>query len=109
MSSKYLLWVDLESTGLSTREDAIIEVAAVLTDADLNELGRYETLVRQDGVGWERLLAKRRSDMGPPDGQWLIVGPRSGRRTECRVIPGWVTVTRCRRAPGPRRRPSPAH
>ena len=57
MSSKYLLWVDLESTGLSTREDAIIEVAAVLTDADLNELGRYESLVRLDEAGWERLMA----------------------------------------------------
>lgn len=55
--SKYLLWMDLESTGLSTTEDAIIEVAAVLTDTDLNELGRYESLVRLDEAGWERLMA----------------------------------------------------
>ncbi|MEJ7648157.1 MAG: exonuclease domain-containing protein [Nakamurella sp.] len=57
MSKKYLLWMDLESTGLSTSEDAIIEVAAVLTDTDLNELGQYESLVQLDAAGWERLMA----------------------------------------------------
>lgn len=34
-----LVWVDCEMTGLDLRADALIEVAALVTDADLNVLG----------------------------------------------------------------------
>lgn len=34
-----LVWVDCEMTGLSLRDDALIEVAALVTDFDLNILG----------------------------------------------------------------------
>lgn len=43
-----LLWVDLEMTGLRPQTDRIIEVAAVATDWDFNELGTFESGVRQD-------------------------------------------------------------
>src|SRR6478736_2821446 len=32
----YLIWIDLEMTGLNTDSDAIIEIATVVTDKDLN-------------------------------------------------------------------------
>ncbi|MDY5506634.1 MAG: oligoribonuclease, partial [Schaalia hyovaginalis] len=31
-----LVWIDCEMTGLDIREDALIEVAVVITDSDLN-------------------------------------------------------------------------
>jgi len=31
-----LIWIDLEMTGLDTREDSIIEIATVITDGELN-------------------------------------------------------------------------
>lgn len=36
--SKNLIWIDLEMTGLNTLTDSIIEIATIVTDADLNEL-----------------------------------------------------------------------
>ena len=38
-ASDRLVWVDCEMTGLDLREDALIEIAALVTDADLNVLG----------------------------------------------------------------------
>ena len=37
-----LLWVDLEMTGLDPIEDRILEVAAIITDWDFNEIATYE-------------------------------------------------------------------
>ncbi len=34
-----LVWIDCEMTGLDTKDDALIEVAALVTDFDLNVLG----------------------------------------------------------------------
>lgn len=41
-----LLWVDLETTGLDARTCHVLEVAAIATDGQLRELGRFEMLVR---------------------------------------------------------------
>ena len=37
-SNSRLVWVDLEMTGLAPDRDSILEIASVVTDADLNEL-----------------------------------------------------------------------
>ncbi len=37
-SSNRLVWIDLEMTGLDTGSDSILEIATVITDADLNVL-----------------------------------------------------------------------
>jgi oligoribonuclease len=47
-SSTKLLWIDLEMTGLEVKEDRIIEVAAIVTDFDFNELATYESVVHQN-------------------------------------------------------------
>jgi oligoribonuclease len=36
VSDTHLIWIDLEMTGLDTQNDYIIEIATVVTDADLN-------------------------------------------------------------------------
>ena len=40
-----LVWIDCEMTGLSIKDDALIEVAALVTDFDLNVLGEGVDLV----------------------------------------------------------------
>ena len=42
-----LLWVDLEFTGLDPKDQHITEVAAIVTDFELNEVARWGTLVNQ--------------------------------------------------------------
>ncbi len=43
-----LLWVDLEMTGRDPKEDRIMEVAAIATDWDFNEIATYEGVVKVD-------------------------------------------------------------
>ena len=50
-----LLWVDLEMTGLSPEVDKILEVAAIATDWDLNELDTFTAVVKCD----EKLMRER--------------------------------------------------
>jgi oligoribonuclease len=42
--SKYLIWIDLEMTGLDTVNDTIIEIATLLTDNELNEVAEGPVL-----------------------------------------------------------------
>lgn len=45
--SDHLVWIDCEMTGLSLETDALIEVAALVTDAELNVLGEgVEVVIR---------------------------------------------------------------
>ncbi len=50
-----LLWVDLEMTGLSPEEDRILEVAAIATDWEMNEIDSLTAVVKVD----EELMRKR--------------------------------------------------
>ena len=63
MKKAKLLWIDLEMTGLEPEKDKILEVAAIATDMDLNEIATYEAVVKVDdklikermvGEFWER-------------------------------------------------------
>ncbi len=48
MKRAKLLWVDLEMTGLEPEKDKILEVAAIATDMKLNEIARFEAVVKVD-------------------------------------------------------------
>lgn len=63
-----LLWIDLEMTGLDPVEDRILEVAAIATDWDFTEVGRYEavkkvgpSLMKKRMVGefWDKYASVR--------------------------------------------------
>ena len=42
-----LLWIDLEMTGLDSRQDAILEIAAEVTDFNFKTLASYEAVIAQ--------------------------------------------------------------
>lgn len=46
MHTKYL-WIDLEMTGLDVEKERIIEIGAIATDTNLNELDRFHCIVKQ--------------------------------------------------------------
>lgn len=41
-----LLWIDLEMTGLDPARDRILEIAAIATDWDFNQIATYEAVVK---------------------------------------------------------------
>ena len=45
---KYIVWIDLEMTGLDPVEDRILEVASIITDWDFKEIATY-TAVKKVG------------------------------------------------------------
>jgi len=55
MGKATLLWVDLEMTGLDPEVDKILEVAAIATDWDLNEVAKMTAVVKVD----ENLMKER--------------------------------------------------
>lgn len=42
-----LFWLDMEMTGLDVNKEVIIEVAAIITDFEFQELDQFEAVVRQ--------------------------------------------------------------
>jgi oligoribonuclease len=44
----HVLWLDLEMTGLDPATDRILEVGAIITDWQMNEIASLETVVAQD-------------------------------------------------------------
>ncbi len=68
MKKATLLWIDLEMTGLDPEKDKILEVAAIATDMDLNQIATYEAVVkvndeliktRMVGDFWEKNATSR--------------------------------------------------
>ena len=45
INNENLIWLDMEMSGLLPDSDRILELAAVVTDADLNVLGESPVLV----------------------------------------------------------------
>lgn len=59
MKKAKLLWIDLEMTGLDPVKDRILEVAAIATDMGLNEIGRFEAVVKvSDELMKERMVGE---------------------------------------------------
>ena len=50
MSNKNIVWFDLETTGISTASDRIIEICMIKTDFDGKELDSYHSLVNPGNV-----------------------------------------------------------
>ena len=46
MKNAKILWIDLEMTGLEPEQDRILEVAAIATDWDFNEIATFESAVK---------------------------------------------------------------
>ena len=46
MKKAKLLWIDLEMTGLDPKKDRILEVAAIATDINLNQIATYEAVIK---------------------------------------------------------------
>ena len=42
-----ILWFDCETTGFDERKGSILEVALIITDNDLNEIARYDSIIHQ--------------------------------------------------------------
>ena len=53
--SDRIVWIDCEMTGLSLEHDALIEVAALVTDFELNQLGDgIEVVIAPPPRRWPR-------------------------------------------------------
>ncbi|PFG42640.1 oligoribonuclease [Isoptericola jiangsuensis] len=51
-----IVWIDCEMTGLDTRADALVEVAAVVTDSELNVLGDgVDVVIRPPAAALEQM------------------------------------------------------
>lgn len=51
-----LVWIDCEMTGLNVREDALIEVAVIITDSDLNPVDQgIDVLITPDQSALDRM------------------------------------------------------
>ena len=45
-----IVWIDLETTGISRTEDRIIEICMIKTDADGNEIDKFYSLINPEGT-----------------------------------------------------------
>jgi len=61
-----ILWIDLEMTGLDPVKDKIVEVAAVMTDWDFNEIAVFESGVGQPEKELKKLFAANEWAMNRP-------------------------------------------
>lgn len=56
MASDHLVWIDCEMTGLELGQDALVEVAALVTDGDLNVLGEgVDVLIKPPAEAVEKM------------------------------------------------------
>ncbi|MBR3386275.1 oligoribonuclease [Candidatus Saccharibacteria bacterium] len=59
MKKARFLWIDLEMTGLDPAKDRILEVAAIATDLNLNEIARFTAVVKvPDSLMKERMVGE---------------------------------------------------
>lgn len=53
MVPQFMVWVDLETTGLDPNEDAILEIGLIVTGVDLVERARWSKVIRP--ANWQSL------------------------------------------------------
>ena len=41
-----IVWIDTETTGLDYKKEALLEIAVLITDDELNEVGSYSTIIK---------------------------------------------------------------
>ncbi len=58
-----LVWIDLETTGLDEDKDLILEVACIITNNELKEIGRFESVVAQHEGEVARRMGPKVRDM----------------------------------------------
>ncbi len=56
--SASILWLDLEMTGTDIINDVILEVAAIVTDWEFQEIATFEAVIRQDETLMQAQMAK---------------------------------------------------
>lgn len=61
LHSDRVLWMDLEMTGLSPSDDQILEVAAIVTDWDFNEIATFQGIVKNSVSKMRKRFAKNSS------------------------------------------------
>ncbi|WP_366909212.1 oligoribonuclease [Nesterenkonia sp.] len=63
-----MVWIDCEMTGLNPEQDVLIEVAALVTDADLNVLGEgVDVVIRPEPealAGMQKVVRQMHTDSG---------------------------------------------
>ncbi|MEO8330332.1 MAG: oligoribonuclease, partial [Candidatus Nanopelagicales bacterium] len=56
MSNTHMVWIDCEMTGLDIKRDALVELAVLVTDADLNVLGEgVDVVIRPPNAALEQM------------------------------------------------------
>ena len=83
-----LVWIDCEMTGLDLAADALIEVAALVTDFDLNVLGDgIDLVIKPPAEALEQMDAYVRDDARDAPGCWTSSTPGSpSRDAEAQVL-----------------------
>ncbi len=75
-----LIWIDLEMTGLDPERERIIEIATVVTDANLNVLAEGPSLV----VHQQDTLLDAMDDWNPQSARWLWFDSASAQQPDQR-------------------------
>jgi oligoribonuclease len=76
-----ILWLDLEMTGLSAEKDLILEVAAIVTDWDFNEIATYEGIIKNSSRALKKRLSLNSTfwDANPDSRDGLLKQNQDGR------------------------------
>jgi oligoribonuclease len=108
-----LFWTDIETTGLSLKDDRILEFAAIITDDELTELGRFQCYLprsREAIAAWsnmEPVVVQMHQLSGLADDWWAsrltiikdpfnVLSGVSGRPNEVlldQILTQWITTT----------------
>ena len=79
MKKAKLLWIDLEMTGLDPQKDKILEVAAIATDMQLNEIASFEAVVKVDEEVMKRRMVGEFWEKNSKSRDALMVQNRDGK------------------------------